>query len=306
MKSLDVIGIGIATMDILVRVPRSPESDETMPVSKIRICGGGPVATALVELARLGERAEYIGTIGTDMWGQMIERDFEREGVEYGRSIRIEGAESTVSVILVEDSNASRSILYHNADLPELEPHAIGREAIARARLLHLDGFHLQAALSAASIAREANTMVSFDGGAGVYLDGIEELLKKVDIMIVARQFASTVTGSADIVDSARKLKEFGARQVVITDGVQGSWFWDGSSEIHQEAYRVSPVDTTGAGDVFHGAFLHAVLQNRAPRECLRFASAAAALKCMHLGGRAGLAKQDEVERFITDYRRNH
>ncbi len=303
MKSVDVLGLGIATIDILTQVPRSPKPDEVMSVPGITVCGGGPVATALVELARLGNRTEYLGTIAMDMWGEMIERDFDREGVSYGGSPRVKDSQSTVSVILVEQSTASRSILYHSEGMDRLSPDAITPESISRARLLHLDGFHLEAALRAATFARESGVVVSLDGGAGERLSGMEELLGKIDIMIVARQFAATFTGTSDVWEAARRLGGYGARQVVVTDGARGSWFWDGRLALHQEAFPVKAVDTTGAGDVYHGAYLHAFLQGWSPQECLRFASAAAALKCTHLGGRSGPASQDEVRQFIGKHR---
>lgn len=301
MERLDVIGLGIATMDVLTRVPRPPKSDEVMPVSEITVAGGGPVATALVTLSRLGAKTEYLGTIAADSWGKMIRADLDREGVNYQNAVEIEGSESIVSVVLVEEETASRSILYHHSRLPELESTHVDPALITQARVLHLDGFHFSAAMQAATYAKEAGVLVSFDGGAGTRLDGVERLLEKVDVMIVAREFAVMHTGRGDLREAALRLLEFGARVVVITDGSNGSWYWDGARELHQPAYQIAAVDTTGAGDVYHGAYLFGLLRDWTPEHCLRFATAASALKCMRPGGRGGPRSREEVEAFIAN-----
>lgn len=299
MNSIDVLGLGLATIDILTRVPRIPKADEVLAVPEVAVCGGGPVATALVQLARMGNRTEYLGTVAPDSWGELILRDFDREGVGRGGVREVPGSQSAVSVILVEPATASRSILYHSAGMALLPPEAVTRESVARARLLHLDGFHSGAALRAATLAREEGVPVSLDGGAGERSPGVADLLPFVDLMVVAREFAATFGESSDVWEAARRLARYGARHVVVTDGTRGSWYWNGRDGLRQEAYRVEAVDTTGAGDVYHGAYLHAFLRGWRPEECLRFASAAAALKCRHLGGRGGLASEEEVKRFI-------
>ncbi len=303
MKTIDVLGIGMATMDILTPVAQLPKSDEVSSVESIALCGGGPVATALAVLARMGARTEYLGTLAGDSWGEAIRRDLDQLGVGTAHCQRVEEAQSIVSVILIEQQSGNRAILYHSDGFPELPPEAVDPALVAGARIVHLDGFHLQAALQAARIAHREGVLVSMDGGAGVRWEGTELLLELVDILIVARGFAVLFTGIEDEWDAARALSRHGARQVVVTDGIRGSWFWDGHVALHQQAFRVEPVDTTGAGDVYHGAYLYAFLQGWEPEKCLRYASAAAAIKCTHLGGRGGLVGPDEVMRFIAAYR---
>ena len=303
MKAIDVLGIGMATVDILTPVARLPRSDEVFQVESIELSGGGPAATALAVLARMGARAEYLGTLAADSWGEMIRRDLEGFGVGTGHSPTVENAQSIASVILIEQGSGNRVILNHSSGLPELPPEAVDPALVASARILHLDGFHFRAAHAAARIARQAGVLVSMDGGAGKRWEGIEQLLELVDILIVARRFAVSLTGIEGEWDAARALSRYGARQVVVTDGIRGSWFWDGRSALHQEAFQVKPVDTTGAGDVYHGAYLYAFLQGWQPEECLRYASAAAAIKCTARGGRGALARPEEVLRFAAAYR---
>ncbi len=297
MTRFDVVGLGLATIDILTATPRLPGSNEVLPVPEIAVQGGGPVATALVALARLGARTAYLGTVAQDTWGDRIVGDLANFSVNTDYVARVPG-ESPTSVILVEP-NGNRAILFKPGRHAELPPESVPADVIASARVLHLDGWHMGAALEAARIARSSGVPVSFDGGAGEVFRTADDLLPLVDILIVARQFARGATGLADPLEAGVALKRFGARQVVITDGANGSWFWDDAHHLRQSAFHVPVQDTTGAGDSFHGGYLYATLQEWPAARCLEFASAVAAIKCTRLGGRAGLPSLPEVEAFL-------
>ena len=199
METFDVVGLGMATMDILTVVPRLPESNEVYPVDSMDVQGGGPVATALVALAKLGAATTYLGTIAPDDWGAAIENDFQRYGVDTRWAYHPKTGESSVSVILVEAGLGHRAILYKKGTAPEMGAAKVAPAAIEFAKILHLDGFYLDAALAAARLARSQGVLVSLDGGAGENIwQGMDELLPLVDILVVARQFATSVTGEAD------------------------------------------------------------------------------------------------------------
>jgi sulfofructose kinase len=302
VKRFDVIGLGLATVDILTPLDRLPQSDEVLSVRRIALQGGGPVATSLVTLARFGARTAYLGAISQDQWSRIIIDDFVHSGVDYSMSPQIPGIETSISVILIEENTGQRSILHREGDFGNLTPEIVNADLIRSARLLHLDGFFIPAAIRAASLARQEGTLVSLDGGAGEHWEGIETLLPLVDIMIVAKKFATRITGMLDPAQAARVLKEYGAQQVIITDGTRGSWFWDGKMEYFQPAFSIKAQDTTGAGDVFHGAFIYAFLQDWKPEICMQFASATAAIKCLGLGGRAGPSSVNQVREFISHF----
>ena len=212
---------------------------------------------------------------------------------------QINGAQSPVSIILVEE-NGNRSILYEKGLLPELNPALVSEDLVAQARILHLDGSHPEAAIKAARIAKISDTLVSLDGGAGEGIwAGMTELLPFVDILIVARQFAFRQTGIDDPTKAGQELLKHGAQFVVITDGELGCWFCDKNIHFHQPAFKVKVQDTTGAGDTFHGAFLYGYLQDWSPDETIVFASAVAALKCTHPGGRKGIPTLHQTFEFL-------
>ncbi len=300
MEVFDVVGLGMATMDILTVVPHLPESNEVYPVNSMDVQGGGPVATALVALAKLGAATTYLGTIAPDDWGAAIENDFRRYGVDTRWAYHPKTGESSVSVILVEAGLGHRAILYQPGTAPEMGAAEVAPAAIESAKILHLDGFYLEAAVAAAQLARAQGVLVSLDGGAGENIwQGMEAVLPLVDILVVARQFATSVTGEVDPLIAGPALQLYGASQVVITDGENGCWYWNAQQHLHQPAFKVNVVDTTGAGDTFHGAFLYAVLLDWEPKRSLAFASATAALKCTQVGGRRGIPNLAQVKDFI-------
>jgi sugar/nucleoside kinase (ribokinase family) len=299
-SGLDIVGLGMATVDIMTLVPRLPHRDDVFRAHSILLEGGGPVATALVAAARLGASTSYLGPFAPTTWGDLAQTGLDSAGVDTTHAPTRIGGEQTVSVILVDEVTGQRSILYDSGELPDLSPDEVPTDLITSARALHLDGVHLEAACHAAEIARGAGVTVSFDGGAGEPWPGTERLLPLVDLMVVARHFAKQHTGQADPrLAGPLLLETYGPHQVVITDGPRGCWYWDSNRSLHQPAFPTDVVDTTGAGDVFHGAYLYAFLQDWPARRCLAFAAATAALKCRALGGRAGIPSRDQVDETL-------
>ena len=305
MKHYDVVGLGLATLDILTLTPRLPNSNDCFPIATLEMQGGGPVATALVALSKLGANCSYLGSLAPDSTAQQIVSELHRYGIDTEFCpIRDKGV-SSASVILVEQPNGQRAILFQKSTAVDYQPEEIPEEIIREARALHLDGFSTPAANKAAKIAREHNVLVSFDGGAGELMwDELEQLLPLVDIMVVARKFAQQTTGTDDILEAGvQLLQTYKCQQVVITDGEHGSWYRDHQTHFHQPAYVVDVVDTTGAGDTFHGAYLYACLQESWTAQYrLQFASAVAALKCTRLGGRKGIPTLAETLDFIAKH----
>ncbi|MEA4906226.1 MAG: carbohydrate kinase family protein [Chloroflexi bacterium] len=302
MKAVDVVGLGMVTLDILTQVAHLPSSNEVFPAGRIDVQGGGPVATALVALSRLGCKTAYLGTLPGDHWGRFIQADFERYGVDTHWVMHTEDGVSPVSVILVEADKGDRAILYDKGRMPLLAPGTVTAGQVTAGRILHLDGFHLEAALLAAQQARQAGVWVSFDGGAGMSWPHTRRLLPWVDLLVVARQYAANVTGQDDLAKAGPALLAHGGREVVITDGERGCWYWDAGQALYQPAFRVDVVDTTGAGDTFHGAYLYACLQDWPAAQRLEFASAVAAMKCTRVGGRLGIPTLEQALDFLVQH----
>jgi sugar/nucleoside kinase (ribokinase family) len=302
MSTYDVLGLGVSTLDILALVGHFPAGEEIQRADDLRLEGGGPVATAIVALARLGARTAMLDAVGDDWRGRLIQEEFDREGVDTTHLQIIEGASTATACVLVERGTGARTVVYLPGTTPEVTREELTQGLIESARILHLNGRHWDACLAAARRAREAGVSVSFDGGADRYRDAMRQLIPLVDVAIVAHDFATKYTGEDNPTQAARLLLGEGPRLVVVTDGVRGSWVYPAEGgPFHQPAYEADPlVDTTGCGDAYHGAFLFALLAGRPLEQAAAFASAAAALNTRRLGGRAGLPTYEEVDAFLA------
>lgn len=301
-KPFSVIGLGVSTVDILSLVDHFPSNQGVQRAHNMVVQGGGPVATAIVTLARLGARTAMIDTVGDDWRAQILLDEFKQEGVNTEHVLQHEGSTSSTASIAVRREDGARSIIYFPGTAGDLHPEDLPRTAIETASILHINGRHWDACLQAVDWARRAGVQVSFDGGANRYRDELRELVPLTDICIVALEFAQCYTRETELEKAAGKLLDEGPELVVITDGIKGSGIYpqDGSP-FHQPAYLFPKVvDTTGCGDSYHGAFLFGLCKEILYKEAAKLASAVAALNSQHLGGRTGLPTLQQVEAFLS------
>jgi len=298
---IDLLGLGMSILDSVQVVDQFPSDAGVTRVSNSVMMGGGPVPTALCAAARLGSRTAIIDRIGSDWRGDRIVEDYRKFGVDTRYLLREEGRSSSSGTVLVRKSDGERHLLFEEGDFTPLEFSELSREALTSCRILHLNGRHWPACLEAARLVRESGGLVSFDGGAQRYVPKLLELLPLVDILIVAADFADQAVGPDDRGAQLVQLAQWGATLVGITEGSKGSWFLaaDGA-RFHQPAFPVADViDTTGCGDVFHGAFLAACVRGDSWSEAAHRASVTAAMAATALGGRGYLPGQEEVERWV-------
>jgi len=283
-------------------VDHFPAGEEVQQAKHVTVQGGGPVATAIVTLAKLGASTAMLDSIGDDWRGRLIRDEFQCVGVCTDHLKQVVGASSAIATILVRARDGARTIVYSPATAAELAVSEVPWRLIAAARYLHVNGRHWEACLAACRYARDHNVWVSFDGGAHRYRPELRELVRLTDICIVAREFAESYSETSDPDAAANGLLADGPTLVVITDGTRGSWIYPRNGDgFHQPAYLLpAAVDTTGCGDSYHGAFLFGLVRDLDLRACARFASAVAALNTRGLGGRVGLPTLEEVERFVA------
>jgi len=305
--SLDIVGLGLATLDVLVRVNELPSWERMNAMSAFALDGGGPVGTGLVAAARLGARAGFVGTAGTDRTAGLKLEFLEREGLDLSRLVRRPGPEGNVILVCVDEATGERTFVgLHDRHRTPLAPEELDRAYLTSARYLNLDGHHPEAAVAAARWMHEAGREVMLDGartnGAGGRVsDAMAALVAEVDILICGSGFVPALTGRDDIWEAGRAALGMGPRIVVQTEGADGAYTVSREGLFHTPAFPVEVVDTTGAGDVFHGAYLVGLLQGWDLPEVTLFASAVSALKCMRLGGRAGIPTYDRTLEFLAD-----
>ncbi len=297
----DLIGLGYCGLDYSCLTPRIP-TDDKVEAQETLTQGGGPAATATVAAARLGLRTGFLGGVGDDERGSAILAAFAHEGVDIAGMVRRTGAESPAAFCWTDSSNGHRSIVWTRGSVLPLTPEEVAPARIESARLLHLDGHQTAAALRAAQIARAAGVTVALD--AGTIVPEIDRLLALCDIIIASEKFMERHIGTEDPEDAVRKLFQAGCagcKFSAVTLGSRGSVGFDGQRLYRQPAFSVPVVDTTGAGDVFHGAFACGFLRGGDWAECLRFAAAAAAIKCTKFGGRTGIPTLAQTEQFMRE-----
>lgn len=296
-KPFDVVGVGINVVDYLFRVPRFPEPDTKSDASAVTTQGGGLTATAMVACARLGLRTRYIGKFGSDEIGRMARQGLAAENLDLSGAVQAAEAPNRLCFVLVEDGSGRRTIIRHMDRRIWLRAEELSREAVCSGRVLHLDGYEGEAALQAARWAREAGIPVSVD--AEHFTERRLQLFRLTDILIVAERYGRELTGTEDVPGILQGLRRLGPLCVGVTLGERGSALLCRGEIVQVPGFPVEVVDTTGAGDVFHGAFLCGVLHEWDVKHILAFANAVSALKCTRLGGRSGIPRAEEALDFL-------
>jgi sulfofructose kinase len=305
-RKYDVVGLGVCTLDLLQVVDKLPGGEMVQRASESTLQGGGPVATAMVALARLGSRTAMIDKLGDDWRGRLIIDELRKEKVATEWIRVIPGRDSSIATILVRRRDGARAISFSPGNAGDLAAEELAEDTIAQAAILHLNGRHLGASLRAVQLARAHGVTVSFDGGADRYFDGVRDIIAMTDICIVARRFAAAFSGETDPATAGRSLLKAGPGIVVITAGAEGSLVMtkEGRS-FHQPAFQVVAVDTTGAGDAYHGAFLFGIVKGLDLKECASLAAAVAAMNTGKLGGRSALPTLEEIHQFRRTHEAN-
>ena len=300
-KPYDIVGLGCCTLDYLVRVDEFPSQESVQRTDESSLQGGGPVSTALAAAARLGAKTTLLDRVGDDWRGNVIVEELNSFGVETKDIQRATDHSSTMASVWVRKNDGNRAIAFSTGSAPELSADELPEAIIPSARILHTNGRHWEALFQAAQIATSAGTLVSFDGGAHRFREPLREFMPLVDIAIVARDFAEQFAETRDLDQAAGIIRKSGPSLVGITCGTEGSWTYpENEAPFHQPAFPVEDVvDTTGCGDVYHGAFLTGLAWDWELKRCAQLASAAAAQNARALGGRGNLSTLEDLSHWI-------
>lgn len=311
---IDIVGIGASTLDRFIVVDHFPTGREVQQAISSTTDGGGPVATALATAGKYGSRTVMIDRIGDDMVGRYILEDFHKYNVNT-EGIQVDAdAKSGTATILVKQKTGERAVFFERSTASDPEFLDNYQGLIENASIVHINGRHRHLMRTAIDIARQSGTIISLDGGAQRYDDDMRPITELSHVVIVARDYAEKYTGATNLEEACCIIHDRGALIAGVTDGANGSYFvWpDGTAYRCQPFLQASVVDTTGAGDSFHGAFLSklavSIRQENAlygefikPIDILQsldhkqlesaaiFASAVSALNTQGIGGRSAL-----------------
>ncbi len=306
MDSFDLTGIGLNATDTLILVSHFPAYAGKEPIQEEILSPGGQVASALVTVAHLGKRVKYIGTVGDDERGRIQIESLRSTGINLDDvEIRRNCANQT-AYIVIDQSTGERTVFWSRPDCLRLSPESIAHEKIASTRMLHIDGHDTPAVEKAARIARELNIPVSLD--VDTIYSGLEGVLSSIDYLIASSEFPVQWTSERDPFRALERIQnEYKMRVAAMTLGAHGALARMDGKFVYSPAFVVNCVDTTGAGDVFHGAFCYAVLEGMTMRDTLEFSNAMAALNCTQLGARGGIATVEAARALMERAeRRSH
>jgi sugar/nucleoside kinase (ribokinase family) len=296
----DVVGIGANSVDFVYLLPGYPQPSGAfakMRIRERRVLCGGQTATAICTCASLGLRSKYVGVSGTDDNGRRIRAELATRHVDTADLI-IRDAENQFAVILVDETSGERIVLWDRADALRLRERELPTDALAAARVVHVDDVDDDAAIRAARLARDAGALVTSD------IDRLtprtEELAASVTHAIFAQHVPPHLSGLDDMEGALRKLRKTLDNVLVVTMGEHGAMALEGDRFYHEPAFAVHAVDTTGAGDVFRGGFIYALVNGQPIDQALRTANAAAAVSCTRLGALNGVPTLAEVRRVMA------
>ena len=299
-KTIDLFGFGIAAVDDLIEIPYFPPSGAKLEVVSRQRQGGGLCATALVAAARLGLKCTYGGFLGCNELSDFTRETFRKEGVGFVEEVAYPEAEPFHSSILVDRNTGERTIFYSREKVVEPNARNIRADLIAESRALFVDHLGPQGTIQACKVARKLGIPIIADI-ENVNESGVREVINLSDHLVISIRLALELTGCDDAESTVMSLAQ-NRVCTVLTDGASGCWFVEGREMRvnHQPAFEVDVVDTTGCGDVFHGAYAAALLAGAPAPEAIRFASAAAAIKATRSGGQLGIPDRATVERFLA------
>jgi sulfofructose kinase len=293
-QPMDVVGVGINATDTIIRLPHFPSSDSKVEVLSIESKLGGQVATAMVACQRWGLRTRYVGKIGDDAAGEFQMVGMSQEGAE-AHWIKVANSSSQTSFVLVDDRSGDRTVLWKRDPRIAILPSDLRRHWLKGCRALLVDGHDTAASTQAARWARQENIPVIAD--LDNLYQGVKSLLKYVDFPVTSRDFPGRLTGERNLLKSLPQIhSEFKCRLTMATLGRLGAIAWDGKRFFLSYGFKVRALDTTGAGDIFHGAFIYGVLQGWPLEVILEFSNAAAALNCTASGARGRIASLTEID----------
>jgi sulfofructose kinase len=289
----DVVGMGLNAVDHICIVPRFPRYEEKLRMVNFKKTPGGQVASALSACARWGLKTKYVGKVGGDDFGAFSLESLKREGIDTGDVAVVPGVMNQFAFILVDASTGERTIIWTRDEALAITPGQIPIEAVKSGRFLLLDGHDSEAAAVAAREAAGAGVTVVID--AETVKVGTPDLVEASAYVVCSSEFPERFTGDGRRDEAMRKIKALGAICVVTTLGKNGAVALTEEGFTRSRGFKVECLDSTGAGDVFHGAFIYGLARGWDLAAILDFSNAAAALNCTAIGARGGINPVEEI-----------
>ena len=289
-----ILCVGAAVVDFVFHLPTLPHRAEKYGTEEADIVGGGCAANAAVAIARMGGAAVLGARLGEDSIGDMIVADLAREGVDVSHVTRTAGAQSSYSSVLIDALGERQIVNFRGAGLV-LKTDWF--EDLTDLGAVLTDTRRVDAALAALELARARGIPGILDGEAPID----PALMHAASHVALSMQGLRSLYPEADIEDALLQIAEEHGCWACVTDGADGVWFTEGDAVRHVTAFPITPIDTLGAGDVWHGIFALMLAEGMGAEEAIRHANGAAALKCLTKGGRAGAPSRAQLNDFLKE-----
>jgi len=305
MGKIDIIGLGEAVVDWVAEIPHFPKPDEKIDAITENYFSGGVTANYLVAVARLGVSCGFIGAVGDDLYGDFLVRDFKREKIDTTLLLKKKGKKTPVNFIFVVKGEKT-IIQSPHMKTTKLELIDLEESYISKSKVLHTTLIHPKLSERAINLAKEHDIKISIDLESQIAQRGwssLKDMLLKADILIPNKEGAKMITKCNTPKDAAKELNRKGIPLVIITLGKKGVLVTTAEFQKEIPTYDVNNiVDTTGAGDVFNGAFSVAYwIKKWNLEKSIKYANAAAALKIQKLGARTGMPREAELIQFLRE-----
>ncbi|MBN1517644.1 hypothetical protein JXA32_13865 [Candidatus Sumerlaeota bacterium] len=302
-RPLDVLCVGTAALDLLAGVKQWLAPGAKGPLGSFSIHAGGNCLTAAVAAARLGLRAGFAGKLGDGAEGDLLLQRMQRENINTDRVTRVPGCTGLTSIGMVDQHSGERTLYWHQEPETFIRRDEMRREWLQQTCAVIVDTHEAQAAEAVAELVTEMKDPPLLIADAENRHEQIGAVIERADYLICGASFVQRMLPDAEITDAVDQLFECNQRCVIVTRGCEGYWGRDAQGAFHGAALPAMHVaDTTGCGDVFHGAFAAGALRGWNARRCARFAAAAAALKCRLPGGQDGIPDFTECWNLLAEY----
>lgn len=294
--TVDVLCVGFACHDLIFDVPAHPGPDEKTRATALLNCGGGLASNGAVTAARLGCRTAFVGYVGADVYGDLHMAEFQADGVVTDWVIR--GVEPTPLSAIIVKPDGARTIVSYRGNSEGICTGQFDLRQLQTKSIL-IDGYQFELAKEVTHYARANQIPVVIDADA--LRPQTAELVQMVDYVVASERFALEYSDGRSVEAGLTQLATV-APTVVVTLGERGLIWQRGEVQGQLAAFPVNVVDTTGAGDAFHGAFTAGLALGMGWAALLRYASAVGALCCTRAGGRIGIPTAQAVTEFLAEY----
>jgi len=292
-----IVCVGLACLDYLFRVPKLPDTGGKFFADNYAAAPGGPAAAAAITAAALGHESIFIGRLGDDRVGQDIIRFLNERNVDTRYINRIKEQPSQVSSVAIDNTGERQIINYSSSNL-DPDPGWIPAAIIKNADFLLGDVRWPEGTECALQLARRYAVPSLLD--ADIAPVDISGLVCLATYSIFSQRGLETVSAKKDIIEALTAVSALGSVWPAVTLGEKGSYWLEHGQLRYCPAEKIEPVDTCGAGDVFHGAFAVAMAESMSIEQSMRFASSAAALKCLTFGGSLGVPDRTRLDDYLA------